>query len=369
MFTDLQLSLLLIGALIIVAVMLFNRYQQRRFERAREPALAGATSQPTQRNVVSDAAADANERLEPTFEMQSSTPPAVAAQSHNPVATKVDQDDVAWPTWIDRNIDYVISMQPVDAVIGRDFFAAPYRSDVITKPLVWLGLNAGSNQWERVRNAAEISYTRFLGVLQLLNRSGPATGAELGAFYDLAQELAQHLMAVPECPDRHAALARAQQFDQFCAAVDVEIALHALADEQRPFAAAKLVALAESAGMRIASDGTLRYENADDAIQFRLRDEEQKPFIAGALDAITTHAVLFEIDVPRATDGIAAFDRMTALAKRLVENLGGKLVDDNRQPLGDAAIAAIRAQLQNLYGTMQQHHVKPGSELALRLFS
>lgn len=369
MATDLQLSLLLIGALIIAAVVLFNRYQQRRFYRSRAVENSALAPQATQRTSATPTPVDAQERREPTFEIPARAMPVGAVASNTGRVATVDRDEIAWPTWIDRNIDYVASIDPVDPVAGREFFAAPHRSDAVSKPLVWLGLNAGTSEWERVRNAAETKYTRFLGVLQLLNRAGPATGAELGAFCDLAQELAQQLMAVLDCPDRQAALGRAQQFDQICAAVDVEIALHALADEQRPFPAAKLVSLAEGAGMRIVSDGTLQYEDASDAVQFKLRNEEQQPFIAGALDAITTHAVVFEIDVPRASEGIDAFDRMTALAKRIVENLGGKLVDDNRQPLGEAAIAAIRAQLQNLYATMQQHHVKPGSELALRLFS
>lgn len=366
MATDLQLSLLLIGALIIAAVVLFNRYQQRRFYRTRsEPA--GVPMQTPERPAVA-VEPIAKDRREPTFKLPTKLPMAAPtkAESASPAAAV---DDVPWPTWIDAHIDYVASIQPVDPVGGREFFAAPYRSDVINRPLTWLGLNAAHNQWERIRNASEAKYTRFIAVLQLLNRSGPATGAELGVFCDLVQQLAEQLMAVVDCPDRQAALARAQQFDQICAAVDVEIALHALSDEQRPFPAAKLVSLAESAGMRIVSDGTLQYDDARDLAQFRLRNEEQRPFIAGALDAITTHAVVFEIDVPRASEGIDAFDRMTQLAKRVVENLGGRLVDDNRQPLSDAAIAAIRGQLQNLYGTMQQHHLKPGSDLALRLFS
>ena len=366
MATDLQLSLLLIGALIIAAVVLFNRYQQRRFYRTRSEAAAAPLQTPERPSAAVEPRA--NDRREPTFKVPNQTPVPTPPKAESANAA-VAADDVPWPTWIDGNIDYVASIQPLEPIGGRDFFAAPYRSDVITRPLTWLGLNAANSQWERIRNASEAQYTRVIAVLQLLNRSGPATGAELGVFCDLVQQLAEHLMAVVDCPDRQAALARAQQFDQICAAVDVEIALHALADEQRPFPAAKLVSLAESAGMRIVSDGTLQYDDAQDLAQFRLRNEEQQPFIAGALDAVSTHAIVFEIDVPRASEGIDAFDRMTQLAKRVVENLGGRLVDDNRQPLGDAAIAAIRGQLQNLYATMQQHHLKPGSDLALRLFS
>jgi hypothetical protein len=49
--------------------------------------------------------------------------------------------------------------------------------------------------------------------------------------------------------------------------------------------------------------------------------------------------------------------------------LSAAIVDDNRQPLDDAALGKIRAQLQALYASMENQGIPAGSPLALRLFS
>jgi hypothetical protein len=49
--------------------------------------------------------------------------------------------------------------------------------------------------------------------------------------------------------------------------------------------------------------------------------------------------------------------------------LSAGIVDDNRQPLDDAALGKIRAQLQALYASMEDQGIAAGSALALRLFS
>lgn len=373
--SDLQLTLLLIGALVIIAVVAFNRYQQKRFERARAiPAAETAMAAPRRMPIP-------EQRLDPTFDLPADAVAESGAAPQNaapPVQTRVtapraqaesSENEPPWPTSIDHTLDYVASIQPVEPVSGRAFFAAPHRSDVITKPMNWLGLNVETNRWERLRNLADVKYARLIAVLQLVNRSGPASGAEIGAFCDLVQELAQQLLAVVDCPDRQAAHARAVELDRFCAEVDVEIAIHALSADERGFPAAKLVSVAENSGMRIAADGALEKLDAHGATEFRLRNENGQPFIAGALDALNTQGVLLELDVPRASGALESFDRMVALAQRITDTLGGQLVDDNRQLLSEQAIGAIRAQLQQLYANMHAQHIKPGSELALRLFS
>ena len=60
---------------------------------------------------------------------------------------------------------------------------------------------------------------------------------------------------------------------------------------------------------------------------------------------------------------------MVVLASRFAQTLGGQVVDDNRVALGPQAVAAIRAQLEPVYGTMAAQGIPAGSTLALRLFS
>jgi hypothetical protein len=44
------------------------------------------------------------------------------------------------------------------------------------------------------------------------------------------------------------------------------------------------------------------------------------------------------------------------------------LVDDNRKPIGQAALEAIGQQLERIHRTMQARGIPAGGPLALRLF-
>ena len=67
--------------------------------------------------------------------------------------------------------------------------------------------------------------------------------------------------------------------------------------------------------------------------------------------------------------GIAAFDRFVEFTHALADALSAGIVDDNRQPLDEAGLGRIRAQLQALYTSMEQQGIPAGGSLALRLFS
>jgi FtsZ-interacting cell division protein ZipA len=62
------------------------------------------------------------------------------------------------------------------------------------------------------------------------------------------------------------------------------------------------------------------------------------------------------------------FDQMRMTAKRLAQTLEAVLVDDNRRPLDDAALAAIRTQVQATATALREAHIDPGGQRALRLF-
>ena len=81
-----------------------------------------------------------------------------------------------------------------------------------------------------------------------------------------------------------------------------------------------------------------------------------------------TKGLTLLFDVARVPGGIVAFDRFVEFTRALAEALSAGIVDDNRQPLDDAALGKIRAQLQGLYASMEQQGIPAGSPLALRLF-
>jgi FtsZ-interacting cell division protein ZipA len=60
---------------------------------------------------------------------------------------------------------------------------------------------------------------------------------------------------------------------------------------------------------------------------------------------------------------------MVAFGRKLANEVGGILVDDNLRPLTDTGIEKIRTQLMHLYERMEARGVPSGSRRALRLFS
>jgi len=49
--------------------------------------------------------------------------------------------------------------------------------------------------------------------------------------------------------------------------------------------------------------------------------------------------------------------------------LSGRVVDDSGQPLSDATLAEIAAQVDVFYASMEQAGLRAGSKRALRLFA
>jgi FtsZ-interacting cell division protein ZipA len=62
------------------------------------------------------------------------------------------------------------------------------------------------------------------------------------------------------------------------------------------------------------------------------------------------------------------FDQMKLAAKRMAHTLGGELVDDNRRPLDDAALAVTRQQVQHAGDALRECGIEPGTPRALALF-
>jgi FtsZ-interacting cell division protein ZipA len=74
------------------------------------------------------------------------------------------------------------------------------------------------------------------------------------------------------------------------------------------------------------------------------------------------------LDVPRVADPVRVFDQMKLAAKRLMTTLDATLVDDNRRPLTDASLAAIRQQVETTASALRESRLDPGSPRAMALF-
>ena len=123
---------------------------------------------------------------------------------------------------------------------------------------------------------------------------------------------------------RKAALEAAHALDKACAEVDIQIALHVVGVDP----------------------GISLGENV-----FKTTPRK---------DGIT-----FLLDVPRTPDLVRSYEAMVQRAR----SLGGRLVDDNGNPLDERALAAIGVEVEATHARLAALGIEPGSPLALRLFS
>jgi hypothetical protein len=271
---------------------------------------------------------------------------------------------------LDPRLDFVVTMELVDAVPAPQILHSQRDALMrLSKPVVWVGFNDRTRAWETIAPDVPTSYRRLRIGLQLANRRGPLSEADLTVFINAMQELADELLAVADMPPRHPVLDQAMDLDRFCADVDLQIGVN-LVSRGTPFSGTKLRALAEAAGMVLGGNGMFTRYDDDGRALFSLQNLESTLFSADSIKTLTTHGVTFLLDVPRVDHADRVFSQMAELAKRFGETLQGSLVDDNRQPLADAHLEQIKREyVVKPQATMAQYGLPAGSPQALRLFS
>lgn len=352
--SDLQISLLAIGAVVVAAVYAFNIWQERQLRRRTEEAFA--RDHP---DVLLGGAIKSDDDNEPRVEpmINAASPPAVALPQPAAVAGAID------PV-----IDFVVEVNlktPADGAALRDDLRAALAAT--GKAVLAEGYAASSGDW--IDAAGGQSFQRLRFALQMSNRAGCVTQSHLSAFRDAVAEWAEARQGELKSLDLEAAHAMAVQLDRFCADVDIAIGVNVVSSDASPFTGVRIRELAEQNALRLESDGVFYARAADGAVLFTLDNHEPMPFVPEQMRSVTTGGVTFLLDVPRVAGALDALDTMVGSAKSFAAELGGKLVDDNRAPLSDGAIAAIRKQLEGILAKMEAGRIPAGGARALRLFA
>jgi len=283
--------------------------------------------------------------------------------------------------------DYIVALETVDFIPAVQFiesqrdletvdfipavqFIESQRDALlrITKRITWVGLNEGSGEWEVMDINSPQEYRRLRIGVQLADRRGAISDAELSIFHTAMRQLAEEFMAVADLPTRKAALEDAYELDRFCADVDIQIGINVVAVGQL-FPGTKIRALAEAAGMVLESDGAFVRRDDDGRVLYTLSHQGQQPFTVEAMKSLSCHGLTFLLDVPRVPNGDRVFSQMSDLARRFADSLHGVVVDDNRQPLTETLLEPIRKQVAQYQGVMAQRGLVAGAPLSLRLFA
>lgn len=359
--SDLQISLLVIGVLVVGGVYLFNWWQERQLRRRLEGAFEGERE-----DVLLAAPAATASKVEPKLAAEEGEDEAL------PAAMPVSQPDVTEPVRedaLDESLECVVAIDADGPIPGAAVDELLGRVAACGKPFRALGQRAGDGGWEEAERGVGDRYAGLRIGLQLVNRAGPVHAAQLSAFYDAAKGCADRVEASVDVPDIQQALARARDLDAFCAEVDVAIGINIIAAEGTSFHGTKVRALAEAAGLKLEPDGVFHYRDDERRTLFTLDNHEPAPFLPEQIKSLTTRGVTLLLDVPRVADGMTVLDRMFEVGTTLAEGLGGRLVDDNRVVLTEAGLAKIGQQLSAIRENMNARGISAGSESALRLFS
>jgi hypothetical protein len=365
--SDLQLGLLGIGVLVVAGVYAYNKWQESKLEKKTRPAPERGAAAPAGDAAQSDDVRTASRAAPPPRRKE-----AAATQDrveHVAGGSAVDPAlRSAPPTILVEGVDYAIGIETAEPVTGAQVRAAmESHLQGLAHPVHWDGLDLDLDAWTGGSDRGRYELVRM--GLQLCNRGGPATTAEIATFAAAVEEIAASLGGVAEGPDAKRAAADAAALDQFCADVDVQIGFNLMKRDGGTFPGTKIRTLAEAAGCSLDADGVYRRRDEEGAELFALTNLDGGRFRADGMRELASRGLAVTLDVPRSPGGPNAFRRFLDFARQIAQTLDGVLVDDNRRPLSDVAFAQIGSQLEGVHRTMAERGVTPGGRLALRLFS
>jgi hypothetical protein len=393
--TSLQLGLFAAGAALVAGVLVYNWVQERRIRRQIDEAFRQSARGGNAR-ANQDAAAPG--RIEPS--LPASVPenaprdrageaqddagyePPLAIQ--NRIASDIAEDDyaVAPPPLSDAarkslgerstpqpdpEIECIVALQPAKPVEAGALAAGLHAR--LGRPLRWFGRRGAGLPWQLLKSDTVGEFTEVIACLLLANRAGAASRPLLESYIRMVADIASGLPSPFLAPDAAAEAARAEALDRICADLDVQIGLTLLKTEAATIAGTRLRGIAEASGFRLADGGRFDWIQEDTgAVLYSLQNYRSEPFTADTLREMSTPGAVFVLDVPRVCEPVRVYDQMKLAAKRIAQSLDAVLVDDNRRPLDDAALNAIRKQVRSTAAALREVRIEPGSARALALF-
>ena len=355
--SDLQISLLALGALIVAGVYLFNGWQERQYRRRSEQSFAREHDDVLLGDAANPHGASA-ERIEPQLQ----------ALAHG--VAEGSMAKVPAPILIDPLIDYVVEFTAHSPCNGADLHEVLLAlTSGWGKSVLVEGCESGSGEWQPAGIDCNGNFLRLRVALQLSNRAGCVDQGKLAAFLDTVLKWSGREQGEAKFLDVGEAHAMATQLDRFCADIDIAIGVNVVTADGNPFSGTKIRALAEAAGLKLEADGLFYARGDRGDAKFTLDNHEPNPFVAEQMKSLSTRGITFLLDVPRVEGATRVFDSMLELATKFASALGAVLVDDNRAELTTDAIEKIRRQLDGIVAKMEAGQIAVGGTRALRLFS
>jgi FtsZ-interacting cell division protein ZipA len=386
--SELQVSLIAIGFVVVMGVIFFNWLQQRRYRRHAEQAFGQKhedvllrTTTPLEEGRVepqlgmgeTSHEVDAEPKLSKPVEAAPETPeqlltPAAPLEG---ASLPVEKPVPALAAVFDGTVDYVVNISSEKKIENSSIGPLLQRKFDFSKPVRWLGQTPSETAWDDITSdvSGKGDFFALRGCLQLADRAGPISEVHLSEFRDMAENFSAQVNARAKCPDVRKAYTQALALDEFCSEVDVMIGVTIISRDGGAMTGAKIRMVAEASGLKLGVDGMFSLRGENGSTLFSLGNLEPHPFLPDTLRTLTTRGVTFLLDVPRTSNGEMVFEQMVRVADAFADSVVGIMVDDNSIPLSAEGIDKIKQQLMAIESMMAAHGIPAGSEVARRLFA
>ncbi|HWU97360.1 MAG TPA: cell division protein ZipA C-terminal FtsZ-binding domain-containing protein [Oxalicibacterium sp.] len=369
--TDLQTSLIVIGAVIVIGVISYNKWQEYKAKKSVERAFSSSHDDVLM-GVSNVEQSLGGERQEPQF----------SQADYDTVQQEAIQQDVLADTSADVSLDAAAPVAfapiaeerelPVDYLIDCTIplvLNAPLRGEKVLaaiqslrhvggKSVHFIGQHVDGG-WEVI--TAGGAYKALTAGVQLANRSSALNELEYSEFVMRLRQIADDFDADPDVPDMTEVMANARSLHHFVNEYDAKLSVN-VQSNGAPWSVTTLLAALERQGFDVRPEGRLVMPDGDGGVLFSLSTNV-------TLAEETTNRLTLLLDVPVVSPARDGFGAMIACARSLSSRLDGTVVDDGSQPLADAALSEISGQLEAFYADMEAADIPAGSTRALRLFN
>lgn len=354
--SELQIYLIVIGAAIILLLLGFNWFQDRRVRRRMQAQMPIIEQDP----LLGESLAPGEVRREPG--LGGVLEPGVGgkgsflseAPEHPEAAT-----DEQGP---DPSTEVVIEITFQGPMLGQDLAPLLQSLRSAGRKAVRIFSQDIEGQLD-ARLRADAQYVSVHLAVLLANRSGALSAIEWSQIWNRAQALADQLEASIEGPDQQHVLDVASRLDDTCAGLDTQVGLTLLLGSMRPVS--EVTSAAQSMGF-VPYNGGLVWLGDYGLVCFTLSRADAESLDAGMASVDRLSLLL---DVPCSPVDTRAFGKMAEVGFELARRVGGELVDDQLRPLQPGADVAIDEKLKTLYAQLETAGFAAGSPRARRVFA
>lgn len=367
--SDFQWALVGIVIVLVVLVLIYNRWQEAKYKRRAEAAFSGDHP-----DVLVEGTSK-RERVEPKLGGLSALEPVAADAALTPIADPGSAVAAAphghaggTASPVNPETDSVALILADSPIEPDRYHEAIGASQHAMRGISWEGMVSGL--WRPVPDYDTTRYREMRVGIQLADRSGPVSADLLRRFNDMVSAFAGTVNAVSQREDVKQAEARATEVDHFCADTDVEICINVVGKNGVTFAVTKVRGLAEAQGMTPLDSGEYVMKDELARVHYVLRNYEPgqpagiKHATSGYLNGLT-----FALDLPRTERPVKVFEQMVAHAIKFADVLNGEVVDDNKKVLTANGRKVIADTIATITARMIAKGVEPGSAIALRLYA